>query len=508
LINRSIVSDLKFNFFLLLILNLLVSSARVMGQQNSFYYTQPQYRSYLSYLVLSGNIDPRFSLVQPFHADELVREFKKNDQLKTKLDKNIIKDLETLCLRDTTTDKWITDARTELKSSKEAYWNLSLGSGYQHRDFKIRYQLTIDPSYERDSLYFGTTGKLGKSNISRANEAYIEWSPGNHRLFMGRMNRNLGIINDNGLLISSNPLSYDQLNYIYRNDRMQFMTLFTRLNDQMSYDIRSIPVDTFLATRFMSLHRLDVRLNKKMTIAFTESIIFGGRDKFPQLKYLNPANIFFFSKMNDRKADIDGSANSFLTMEFQYKASRKLTLYSQFLLDDMDFTKSLREKFPDRIGLQSQAILTDLIPRSMLSFKFNHISNWTYNSFYTWGNATFYGKSLGFPTHGSQEIEMDFKSFAKAPFIFEAAAGAGRFRKQELDKPFPGTKSDFPIGQEEKFLKYKLSLSWIPNRNMTAGLQIEQRFIENHQNIIFKKLNLLTISGNIQIFGIFDMLKK
>jgi hypothetical protein len=496
----------RFAIFFFVVLQLL--SIEGVSQQSSFYYTQPQYKEYLSYLILSGKIDPRFHLVQPFHADELFEALNKDSTLNGCIDKMIRKDLQSYFPRGTNAENFITDMRLNVNSTKGKQWNASAGAGYQYGQFKLRYQHMADAAYPEDSAYFGTTGKLGRNNLSRANEAYLEWNSGNHALFLGRMNRNLGLINESGLLLSSNPFSFDHINYTFRNKHIHFMSLFTRLNDMNAIDIRENPIDTFPATRFMSVHRLDLRIHQKFMLGITESIIFGGKDNFPQFKYLNPANIFFFSKMNDRKSDLENAANSFLALDFYYKPAKRLTFFTQFLLDDMDFTRSLRKLYPDRIAIQSKLVLADVLPMTLFSMRYTKVSNWTYNSFYTWGNATFYGKSLGYPTHGSQEFSADFKSFYLSPFIMEVSLGAGRYRKQSLADPFPGTKSDFPIGQEEQFIKTRLSLSWFPNRNLSAGLFFDHQAIKNHQNIVSQKLNLLTLGGHIQFFGIFDMLKN
>jgi hypothetical protein len=143
------------------------------------------------------------------------------------------------------------------------------------------------------------------------------------------------------------------------------------------------------------MHRFEIAITPKIEIAFTETMLFGGENQNVIFQYINPVNFFYLSKLGERKGLEEDFGNSATSLEVFYKPISKVTLFGQFLLDDMDFTKALRAKYPDRIGFSAKIVLSDLWPRSQIYLKYNRISNWTYNSFYTWGNYIYYGRSLG-----------------------------------------------------------------------------------------------------------------
>ena len=164
----------------------------------------------------------------------------------------------------------------------------------------------------------------------------------------------------------------------------------------------------------------------------------------------------------------------------------------------------MRAVYPDRIGLLSKIIISDPIKSSQLYLTYTRISNWTYNSFYTWGNYSYYGKSLGYPKNGDENLTLGFDYFGKPPFIFSVIVKAERERKQDLFTHFTGVKSEFPIGISQNFIDFGFDLSYFPSKNISSNLSLNYIMIENYEhfgghnkNLIFAQLglNLLLVKG-------------
>jgi hypothetical protein len=246
-------------------------------------------------------------------------------------------------------------------------------------------------------------------------------------------------------------------------------------------------------------------LSNKIEIAFTDVILFGGKDAFPQFQYLNPVNFLFMSKMSDRKGYEETNANALMSFDIYYKPSNNLTLFGQLLVDDVDFTKSLRAIYPDRLGFSGKIIYTDLLPASQIYISYNRISNWTYTSFYTWGNYTFYGKSLGYPLNGVENVRFGFDTFKHYPFMLGFEFTAEQYRVQDLNAPFIAVKTDFPIGIPQKSLSLKLNTTFIPNSFISASLSTEFITYNNYGFIESQKQSFFNIFLTLKMQGIFKL---
>lgn len=511
---KNVIKAIRASFILLSVF--IYGLVPVNAQEYSPYYTNPQCRTYLNYLINRGKINLSHPLSQPYQANELLDSLlvdKSNiDSYFTRL---LIKDLKKLS---TAHDLFIEDGKLIVgadgsygynsNESKRTYYAANASLDYSYKNFGLRYKYTIDERYKDNTDFFGAMGKLETKVQGRASEAYLQVQGKNIQLFMGRMNRNFGIMSDPGLLISDNPFSYDHLAFTFHNRLLKYTAIFGRLNDIYGYDIRDSVPQYNWNTRFISIHRFELYMTKKLELAFTETMLFGGKDQSPQFQYLNPANIFFFSKMSDRKSYHEGNANAMMSFEFQYKPVRKLTLFTQFLLDDMDFTSRLRAIYPDRVGLKARVIYADPIPGSQVSLTYNRISNWTYNSFYTWGNHTFFGQSLGYPMNGVENLTLDIDVFSLSPFILNFRIKAEQYRQQDLNAPYLAVKTEFPIGLPQQSISAKLKTTWIPKSYFTADLEMEYISFNNYNHIQGANKSFLNVMLNAKFIGVFELFNK
>jgi hypothetical protein len=487
------------------------------GQGFSPYYTNFTYQKYLNYLIYSAKLKVDHPLSQPYSVEELsdslpgdegssFSHYRWSTLLKNDLKKRYFPyeqgkgEKEDLIIGLETGDR-----NTYYKNTNI---NDFFGGGfasYSFRNFGLYSSVNVDEAYKRDTMYFGTTGKLENKVISRADETYLQWENKNFTFFAGRINRNYGLAGEPSLVLSNESFSFDHFAFTFKNKLLKYTYLFGRLNDIYGFDIRDSVSNFQWNKRFLSIHRFEISLSKKIEIAFTDVILFGGKDAFPQFQYLNAVNPLFLSKMSDRKGFEEGNANALMCFDFFYKPFNNLTLFGQFLIDDIDFTKSLRKIYPDRLGYSAKVIYTDLFPASQIYLSYNRISNWTYTSFYTWGNYTFYGKSLGYPMNGSENLKLGFDSFKFYPFMLGCEILAERYKSQDLNAPFIAKKTEFPLGIPQKSLSFRFNTSYIPNSYVSANLTTEYVTYYNFDFVESQKRSFFNIFLTIKMQGIFKL---
>lgn len=484
------------------------------SQDFSPYFILDQHNRYVDYLINSGKLDVAHPLNQPYSSGELF------DSLKT--------------LKDTATVHWLALLQKDLGvfTGSEGKGNLLLGvdvgariekryddktgvdffgglyGGYTYKNFGLFHNFKIDQAYGNDTSAFGTNGKLNNPNIGRSDAAYAQVDFKNMNVFVGRMRRNFGVMNEQGLLLSDNAHSFDHFAFTFSNKALKFTTMFGRLDDVFGYDIRDTSLAPAWYKRYFSSHRFEVAVLKNLEISFTESVVYGGTDQGALLQYINPANFFYLSKLIDRKGYDEDKVNALLSLEFYYKPWKRLTVYGQFLIDDIDFVKSLRDSFPDRLGWTGKIVYSDPFPGSQVYLVYNRVSNWTYNSFYTWGNYTHFNSSLGYGKNGVENIKLGFDVFRLKPFILGFNILAQRERKQDMSAAFVGQKSEFPIGVSQNMIQAAADVTYFPWRYLQAGLTVEYAHINNFNHVGGNTKDFVNVLIKLKGVGIFSIVSK
>jgi len=377
---------------------------------------------------------------------------------------------------------------------------------YSYKNLGFYYRFDADEAFKNDEDYFGGTGKLEKPLSARTGIAYVQWDSKFITLLAGRMSQNYGISNEPGLLLSSNPFSYDQIGLQITNRLFKFSSFFSRLEDIYGYDIRDSVTTPYWNKRYMSVHRLEFSFSQKLNLAISESVIFGGINQSILFQYINPINIFYISKLSDRKGYEENDANVLMSIELLFRPVKKITIFTQFLIDDMDFTRELREQYPDRLGFSGKFVYSDPFPGSQVYLKYNRISNWTYSSFYNWGNYTFYGKSLGYPKNGVENLTIGLDVFRFSPFIIRLLAKKEREREQDLKSPFIAEKTSFPMGIPQKSSSILAEVIWFPKTWFHAYVGTEYIQYSNFQHNSGNNNSFLNFYFTVKFIGLFKLM--
>ena len=129
---------------------------------------------------------------------------------------------------------------------------------------------------------------------------------------------------------------------------------------------------------------------------------------------------------------------------------KKLTLYTQFLIDDIivnnDPGVDDRARYPDRFGLTVSARSGDwLLTGLNLNLTYTRIWNRTYQSKFTYENYHFRELGLGFPAASMEEIKFAVGYWGIFPFYFKNEFIFGQYGDVRLTDIFPLKKEPFPI---------------------------------------------------------------
>ena len=173
-------------------------------------------------------------------------------------------------------------------------------------------------------------GKTDKKLAGRTEDAYVagQWRFG--EVFVGRLGRNWGPPAVDGLLLGHYAYTYDHLALTIGVPALHLTTIAARLDD------RQVSADT-VAQRYFSIHRLSGRW-RGLEIAASEAIIYGGRGRGFEPKWLNPLNGFYLSQLNE-SPNVNGSfgsdGNISYGLEAAFRSHGSGILHGQFQLDDI-----------------------------------------------------------------------------------------------------------------------------------------------------------------------------
>ncbi len=156
-----------------------------------------------------------------------------------------------------------------------------------------------DSQLKTDSEFHGDTGEWLYGYFD---ESYAILSISDKvELFMGRMKRNFGALDDYGLILSNNAYSFDHFGFTATGNNLKYSFYTTRLNDILGEDVQgaTMPADTVMKTkRYWAIQRLDWRIKNNFQIALSEAIIYGGPDQNWVASYMNPVQFFYAAQRN------------------------------------------------------------------------------------------------------------------------------------------------------------------------------------------------------------------
>ncbi len=432
--------------YLLLTVILFLSLIESSKSQTSIHYLPLEtiVYDYLDYQINSGKKIPKFVFRQPYELD---RDYAfKNNQSNTEI------------YFDKYWRKYYSNGNTNLylllgdllKKDEAAlnFYNAAGGIYYKSKHLTLANQVTFDENYKNDRFFAGDLSESEHWLYGRINEAYLNLNFSNFDFFIGRTKRNWGPIGEKSLILSNNPYSYDHLLFNYTTNSLKFSLIYAQLEnlDALSKEQSDAQVEFVNdARKYMVGHRLDWRIKNNLQIAFTEMATYGGHGRDFELAFMNPTNFYYPIQRNDRK-QMDG----FWAMDIFYKPVPRLSVYTQFLIDDIIVNnepgQNDRARYPDRFAAMLSIRNGDAFIKGLnIGLTYVRVWNRTYQSKYTYENYHYRGLGLGYPCAGCEEIKLKMAYWGFFPFFFQNELIYGRYGDVALTDLFPLINEDFPL---------------------------------------------------------------
>ena len=200
-------------------------------------------------------------------------------------------------------------------------------------NFVVFNTMNFDADLAEDSTYIGRTWR-GLSAFTE--QAYLRYESERFSILFGRDFQRWGIGNAGTLLISD----------------------YSRPMDQLYAELRVGPVElSFLAAeldkvdnrkRFISAHRVDIRINNSLNIGVSEMLIYGGVNASPLAAFTNPALVLHGENINDE----NNLANTLGSIDLLWYPKINWRLSAALLIDDIQLdNKIIGDLEPNEIGV-------------------------------------------------------------------------------------------------------------------------------------------------------------
>jgi hypothetical protein len=336
-------------------------------------------------------------------------------------------------------------------------------------------RILFDQNYKYDPKYAGDLSESGHWLYGRVNDAFMQLSYHGIGLFIGRMQRNWGPVNEQGLILSSQPYTYDHFVFNYQYKKFRFSLLFARLEDMMAYE-RELKSDSLITTienarKYLVGHRFDLMFSKQFQIALTEMATYGGEGRDFEFAFINPMNFYYGIQRNDQK-----QMNGFWALDIFYKPVKRLSLYGQVLIDDFIVNNEPgiddRGQYPDRLALLLSARTGDfIVPGLNTNLSYVRIWNRTYQSVRTYENFHFRELGLGYACASCEEIKINLSYWNFYPWTFKNELILGRYGNVQLTDLFMLNKEKFPIDPVTHNIVDQLTIYYYPFTRVSLWMQ-------------------------------------
>jgi len=334
---------------------------------------------------------------------------------------------------------------------------------HPHFDTRLKY----DPDWYGDKRRF-IAGRTAESYLS------AQWAIG--ELFFGRLDRNWGPSNIQGLLLSDNPYGLDHLALALGSPRFQLQALATQLDDRT--DSTGAVVH-----RYMEQHRVWVRPDKRWTFALWEGGVLAGPAREFEPWYLNIMNLALLEQLNTHT-----SVNSLVGLDFERHGA--LTLFGQFMLDDIQIDrKTALDQKPSSYALTAGAKGAFGSSSTAWMLFYTRVTNLTYRNENNLQAPLYHllGTGRNFADYDQATLRLGFlplPSLLVQPEVTLLRQGQGDPRlPHPLIPAYPAT-ATFLQGVVERTLRLALSGNYAPHQRLGLTFDAGVHHITNFQHVV------------------------
>lgn len=434
----------------------------VWAEAENFIYIENINYQYIDYLINTATVVPHFIFQQPYRLFEF--ESIKNDDIYQRWNYLFIENKISLMAG---TDNSLFYSKNERKP----FYSINAGGHYISRNIILGNRFSMDKRYKYDEYYPGDLSESDDWLYGRVNDAYMDISTKRFNFFIGRIHRNWGMPSFPGLMISDNPYTYDHINLSYSSPAFRFSMLYARLEDAEEgleyFSIDSTYQYYSNVQKHIMGHRIDLHVTDNFQMALTEMAIYGGENREFELAFANPMTFYYGLQRNEDK-DMSG----LWSIDLFYKPTPKISLYGQFLIDDIiinnDPSVNDRGRYPDRFAVMFSIRGGDHILKG-LNWSATYVKVWndTYQSRRTWENYHFNGLGMGYPEVACEEGYLKLEYWRKYPFYVSNEMIIGQYGTRDISDIFLLIKEEFPAKPVLKNFYNQLQIKYFWSNQMS-----------------------------------------
>jgi hypothetical protein len=347
---------------------------------------------------------------------------------------------------------------------------------FQWKNFLFKDRIIIDTKAEKETNFYGQKWKGDLTGVF--DQGYIKGSFRYFEFQWGRDYMRWGPGSRDYLLLSGFSPPFDMLKLTGKIGVFSFDFFATGLDEIF------LPDSNFFAKRYLSGHRINLKLKSGVGLGFSEVVVYGGPGRKLEPYYLNPLFLFYGEQFNHNIDD-----NPLWSFDFSITHFKNKEFYGELLIDDFQYDFKSE---PQQIGFLLGTKTTDLFgfSRSYLTLEYTRINKWVYGQDKPWNLYTYRNVGMGSilgPDADDLFTELLYhynKSF-QFSFSYELKRkGEGKIELQP--SPVPKTTS-FPSGIVEKTKSFGLKGVFQPNAYLHLEGELRYTDIENQLNISGKK---------------------
>jgi hypothetical protein len=351
---------------------------------------------------------------------------------------------------------------------KVAYGEVEVLNDLKYRNLLVRQTMHADKRYDNDPFFPAHPDRFARGRVEEA-YAQFDWQYGFLRF--GRMLRNWGPFVDRSLFLSSNPYSYDALEWGVHSSLFEFRHLFAAFATNDGHQAISGNPDN-QPGRYFSAHALNVMVKQWVTLGVFETMLFRRETGFPDLQLANPFAVYTIQNTNQ-----EGTGNLMLGFQASvHPGTEKVDIRGQILLDDFQVDNSAKtDKEPPHWGVDAGVYCRDLLPlpqRNLLKAGYQRRSEWMYTVADDGMNGgegyTYLSKSLGLPKNDGDNFWIGASVIGKKPWLATALVSYGR----EGDKTVLSRWDDNNVAAGHQGLPFDYQLSAFPSGVVATTVSI------------------------------------
>ena len=198
------------------------------------------------------------------------------------------------------------------------------------------------------------------------------------------------------LVISDNAEQFPYLNLKWQWRWGAFYWLHGKLLPETRDSVGRRPV---LPDKWIAAHRLEVYPWHWLTLAFTESFIYGNR--YMEWSYLIPINLYWSVEHSLQDRD-----NKTMALDVEIRRWRGVKWYATLFLDELAFQKLFTNWYGNKQALLAGVVMTDPLGLTASSFRLEYVAimPWVYTHRFAINRYTHYYRPLGYWTGPNSEV--------------------------------------------------------------------------------------------------------